>query len=109
MQGKEHSMDNGTAGIDPSTIQAIRECLERQFVDVKFSQTIRPTFGFRHGVEKHSWHVVFHEQVLTAHTAGEELPHFVEHKVMPKVLQNPGKRIQISKYRDITVEEKNPS
>jgi hypothetical protein len=102
-------MDTGTGGIDPRTIQAIRECLERQFVNVKFSQTVRPTFGFRHGVEKQSWHVVFHEQLLTAPTSGEELQRFVEHKVMPMVLKNPGKRIQISKYRDITVEEKHPS
>jgi hypothetical protein len=39
----------------------------------------------------------------------EELQHFVEHKVISKVLKNPGKRIQISKLGDITVEEKNPS
>ncbi len=45
-------MDKSTCGIDPRTIQAIRECLERQFVNVKFSQTVRPTFGFRHGVEQ---------------------------------------------------------
>lgn len=74
-----------------------------------FSQTVRPTFGFRHGVEKQSWHVVFHEHLLADHTAGGELQHFVEHKVIPKILKNPNKRIQISKYRDITVEEKNPS
>ncbi len=53
--------------------------------------------------------MVFHEQLLTDHTSGEELQRFVEHKVMPMVLKNPGKRIQISKYRDITVEEKHPS
>jgi hypothetical protein len=76
---------------------------------VKFSQTVRPTFGFRHAVEQESWHVVFHEQLLTDPTSSEELQRFVEHKVMPMVLKNPGKRIQISKYRDITVEEKHPS
>ena len=99
-------MDSGTGGIPPTTIQAIRECLEKQFVDIKFSQTIRPTFGFRHGVEKHSWHVVFNEQFLAEHTSREELQHFVEHKVIPKVLKHPGKRIQISKWSDITVEER---
>ncbi len=99
-------MDSGTNGIHPNTIRAIRECLEKLFVDIKFNQTIRPTFGFRHGVEKHSWQVVFNEQFLADHTSSGELQHFVEHKVIPKVLKHPGKRIQISKWGDVTVEEK---
>lgn len=102
-------MDSDKRGIDPNTIRTIRECLEKHFVAIKFSQTIRPTFGFHHGVEKQSWHVIFNEQFLADHTSSEELQHFVEHKVIPKVLKNPGKRIQISKWGDITVEEKNPS
>lgn len=102
-------MNSGKGGIDPNAIQAIRECLERQFVDIKFSQTIRPTFSFHHGVEKQSWHLIFNEQFLADHTSAEELQHFVENKVIPKILKNPGKRIQISKLGDITVEEKNLS
>jgi hypothetical protein len=105
----EKSMDSGKEGIDPNTIQTIRECLEKQFVAIKFSQTIRPTFVFHHGVEKQSWHLIFNEQFLAAHASSGELQHFVETKVIPKVLKNPGKRIQISKLGDITVEEKNPS
>jgi len=100
-------MDSGKSGIDPITIQTIRDCLKKQFVDVKFSQTIRPTFSVHYGVEKQSWHLVFNEQFLADHTSPEELRHFVEHKVIPKALKNPGKRIQISKWGDITVEEKN--
>lgn len=99
-------MDSRTGGIHPNTIQTIRECFEKQFVDIKFSQTIRPTFSFRHGVEKHSWQVVFNEQFLVDHTSSGELQHFVEHKVIPKVLKHPGKRIQISKWSDVTVEER---
>jgi len=102
-------MDSGKSGIDPLKIQTIRDCLKTQFVDVKFSQTIRPTFSVHHGVEKHSWHVVFNEQFLADHPSPEALQHFVEHKVIPKILKNPGERIQISKWGDITVEEKNPS
>jgi hypothetical protein len=105
----EKSVDSGECGIDPITIQTIRNCLEKQFADIKFSQNIRPTFVFHDGVEKQSWHVVFNQQFLADHTSSEELQHFVEHKVIPKVLKNPGKRIQISKLGDITVEEKNPS
>jgi hypothetical protein len=105
----EKSMDSGKVGIHPTTIQTIRECLEKQFVDIKFSQTIRPTFSFHHGIEKQSWHVIFNEQFLADHTSREELQQFVTNKVIPKVLKNPGKRIQISKFGDITVEEKNPS
>lgn len=99
-------MDSGTGGIHPHTIRTIRECLKKQFIDIKFSQNTRPTFGFRHGVEKQSWQVVFNEQFLADHTSSDELQHFVAHKVIPKVLKNPGKRIQISKWGDITVEEK---
>lgn len=102
-------MDGGKCGIDPNTIRTIRECLEKHFADIKFNQTIRPTFVFHHGVEKHSWHLIFNEQFLTDHTSSEELKHFVENKVIPKIRQNPGKRIQISKLGDITVEERNLS
>ena len=102
-------MDSGKCGINPITIQTIRQCLEKQFSGVTFSQNIRPTFVFHHGVEKHSWHVVFNEQFLADHMGIEELEHFVVSKVISKVLKNPGKRIQISKFGDITVEEKNPS
>lgn len=102
-------MDRGKGGIDPINVQTIRECLEKQFADVKFSQAIRPTFTFNGGVAKLSWHLVMNQEFLADRMSIEELQHFVEHKVIPKVLKNPGKRIQISKYRDITVEEKNPS
>jgi hypothetical protein len=103
---KEKSMDSGTGGIHPNTIRTIRECLEKQFIDIKFSQNMRPTFGFRHGIEKQSWQVVFNEQFLVDHTSSDELQHFVAHKAIPKVLKNPGKRIQISKWGDIAVEER---
>jgi len=99
-------MDSGTGGIHPNTIRIIQECLEKQFVNIKFSQTVRPTFSVHHGVEKQSWHVVFNEQFLAAKTESHELQLFVEHKVIPKILKNPGKRIQISKWGDVTVEEK---
>jgi len=84
----------------------MRECFEKQFVDIKFSQNIRPTFSLRHPVEKKLYYAVFNEQFLVGQTSGQELQHFVEHKVIPKILMNPGKRIQISKWGDITVEEK---
>ena len=103
------SMDNDEGGIDPITIRTIRECLEKQFADVKFSQTIRPTFIFGSGVGKLSWHLVINAEFLAGRMSIEELRHLVETKVIPKVLKNPGKRIQISKYGDITVEEKNLS
>lgn len=102
-------MDSGKCGIAPIKIQVIRNCLEKQFVDVKFNQNIRPTFVFHDSVKKQSWHLVFNEQFLADHRSIEELQHFVESKVLSKVLKNPGKRIQISKLGDITVEEKNPS
>jgi hypothetical protein len=109
VQGKEKFMDRGECGIDPRAIQAIRECLEKQFVDVKFSQNLRPTFTFKNGDRKLSWLLVFNEEFLADRMALEELRRFVEEKVIKKVHANPGKRIQISKYRDITVEEKNLS
>ena len=72
------------------------------------SLNIRPTFVFLHGVEKQSWHLVFNEQFLADreeyHRGVAE--HFVESKVISKVLKNPGKRIQISKFDGSTIEEK---
>jgi hypothetical protein len=102
-------MNNGKNGIEPSTIQTIQACLEQHFAGVKFSQQLRPTFAFHHGIEKHSWHLVFNEQLLADHTSHEGLQHFIEHQVIPKVLAHPGKRIQVSRYRDITVEERQVS
>lgn len=102
-------MDTSKRGVDPVKIQTIRECLEKQFVDVTFSQNIRPTFTFHNGVRKLSWLLVINSEFLSDPMPIEELRHFIEEKVIKKIHENPGKRIQISKYRDITVEEKNIS
>ena len=103
------SMDSRKGQIDPITIRTIRECLEQQFADVKFSQNIRPTFIFGSGVSKLAWHLVINEEFLDGRMSIEELRRFVGNKVIKKAHANPGKRIQISKYGDITVEEKNLS
>lgn len=102
-------MDSGQGGIDPIKIQAIRECLEKQFVDVTFSQKVRSTFTFHNGVPKLPWLLVMNEGFLADRMPVEELRRFIEEKVIKKIQENPGKRIQISKYRDITVEERNLS
>ncbi|UVT17311.1 MAG: hypothetical protein H8K04_07150 [Nitrospira sp.] len=101
--------ESGKGGMVPTKLQSIRECLEKQFVDVKFRQDIRPTFSFTNGVGKQSWHLVINEEFLADPMSIQELRQFVIDKVIKKVQQNPGKRIQISKYKDITVEEKNLS
>lgn len=102
-------MDRGECEIDPRTIQVIQECLEKQFVDVKFSRNPRPTFTFKAGDRKLSWLLVVNVEFLADCISLEELRKFVEEKVIKKTHANPGKRIQVSKYRDITVEEKNLS
>lgn len=101
-------MDGGKCGVDPIKIQTIRECIERQFVDVKFRQDIRPTYTFNDGASKLSWHLIVNEEFLADLRSIEDLRQFVQMKVIPKVLKNPGKRIQVSALGDITVEEKNP-
>ncbi len=102
-------MNGCTATIDPMKIQTIQACLERQFRDVKFDQKIRPTFTFHHGDHKLSWLLVMHEEFLADPMSLEELWQFIDGKAIKKILQNPGKRIQVSKYWDITVEERNLS
>ena len=87
-------------------IQTIRECLERHFVSVTFNQQVRPTFAFKHADGKVSWLLVINREFLSDNMSPEELRRFVEERVIKKIHANPGKRIQISKYRDITVEEK---
>ncbi|HRI38825.1 MAG TPA: hypothetical protein PLO50_09730 [Nitrospira sp.] len=100
-------MSSGQGGSDPIKIQAVQACLEHHFLDVKFSQSIRPTFTFHNGVPKLSGLLVINAEFLAESKSIEELGQFVNEKVIKKILQNPGKRIQISKYRDITVEERN--
>lgn len=102
-------MNRGKGGIEPRTIQTIQACLEKQFVGVKVSQNLRPTFTFKDGGHKVSWLLVINEDFLADRMSLEEMRRFVEEKVIKKIHQSPGKRIQISKYRDITVEEKNLS
>ena len=102
----DNSMKLGQLGIDQTKIQTIQECLEKQFVDVTFAFKDRPTFVFNNGVAKQSWNLIFNEAFLADRHSVEELKHFVNRKVIPKIQQNPGKRIQVSKIGDITVEEK---
>ncbi|MGZ8384171.1 MAG: hypothetical protein ACXWWE_09190 [Nitrospira sp.] len=99
-------MNSGQFGIDQTKIQTIRECLEKQFVGVQFSFKDRPTFVFNNGGDKQSWNLIFNEAFLADHHTMERLKQFVDRKVIPKIQQNPGKRIQVSNLGDITVEER---
>lgn len=102
-------MNSPTATIDPIKIQTIQACLERQFSNVTFDQKIRPTFTFHHGDHKLSWLLVMHEEFFADSMSLEKLWQFIDGKAIKKILQNPGKRIQVSKHWDITVEERNLS
>ena len=99
-------MNSRTGAIDPMKLQTIQACLETQFRDVTFDQKIRPTFTYHHGDHKLSWLLVMHEEFFADQMSREELWQFIDAKVIKKILQNPGKRIQVSKYWDITVEER---
>lgn len=99
-------MNGHTGGIDPMKLQTIQACLETQFRDVTYNQKIRPTFTFHQGDCKLSWLLIMHEEFLADHMSPGELGRFMDAKVIKKILQNPGKRIQISKHWDVTVEEK---
>ena len=74
-------MDGGIRGIDPLKIQTIRECLDKQFLGVEFSQTIRPTFTFHNGVPKLPWLLVINAEFLADRMSIEELtfPRFHRH------------------------------
>jgi hypothetical protein len=99
-------MNSRPGGIDPMKVQTIQACLETQFRDVKFDQKIRPTFTFHTDDHKLSWLLVVHEEFFADQMSCEELRRFIDAKAIKKILQNPGKRIQVSKYWDITVEER---
>jgi len=102
-------MNDRTGGLDPMKLQTIQACLETQFRDVTFNQKIRPTFTFYQSDGKVSWLLVMHEEFFADRMSLEELRRFMDAKVIKKILQNPGKRIQVSKYRDISVEERHLS
>jgi hypothetical protein len=102
-------MSSDEEEIAQSKRQIIRDSLERVFKDVKFRGDIRPMFVFNNGKGRQSWQLIFNQKFLADRIPLEKLQRFVEDKVIPKVLGNPGKRIQISQYGDITVEEKLPS
>lgn len=74
-----------------------------------FNQKISPTFTFHQFDRKLSWLLIMHEECLADQMSLEELRRFMDAKVIKKVLQNLGERIQISKHWDVTVEEKNLS
>ncbi len=93
-------------GIDPVKVQTIQDCLKTQFADVTFAFKDRPTFVFTNGLDKQSWILIVNESFFGNRQSVEELQQFMNRKVIPKIQQNPGKRIQISKVGDVTVEEK---
>ena len=104
----EKFMDSKRGGSVLVKIQTIQGLLEQQFVDVKFTPHPRPTFSFHDGVRKMSWLLVLNSEFLNDQSMSlDVLRGFIEEKVLKKVHANPGKRIQVSKYWDITVEEKN--
>lgn len=105
----ETFMNSNLQGSDLIKIQTIQGLLEQQFVDVKFKPHPRATFSFHDGVPKASWLLVLNSEFLIDQSMSlDALRGFIEEKVFKKVHANPGKRIQVSKYWDITVEEKIP-
>ncbi|CUS34464.1 hypothetical protein [Candidatus Nitrospira nitrificans] len=99
-------MTSRTGGIDSMKLQIIQACLETQFRHVTFDQKIRPTFTFHNGDHNLSWLLGMHEEFFADQMSREELWQFIDAKAIKKILQNPGKRIRVSRYRDITVEER---
>ena len=76
---------------------------------MKFKPHPRATFSFHDGVPKASWLLVLNSEFLIDRNMSiDALRGFIEEKVLKKVYANPGKRVQVSKYWDITVEEKIP-
>lgn len=70
---------------------------------------IRPTVTFHQADCKLSWLLIMYEEFLADHMSLEELRRFMDAKVIKKILQNSGKRIQISKHWDVTIKERNLS
>ncbi len=101
-------MSSDQEHIAQKKIQVIRDSLERVFQDVKFRSDTRPMFVFKNDKHGQSWQLVFNQDFLQDRCFVEKLQPYVQDKVIPVLLRNPGKRVQISKYGDITVEEKQP-
>lgn len=101
-------MSSDQGHIDQKKIQVIRDNLERVFKDVNFRSDTRPMFVCKNGKHGQSWQLIFNQEFLQDRCFIEKLQPYVHDKVIPVLLSNPGKRIQISKYGDITVEEKQP-
>lgn len=100
-------MNSKLQGSELIKIQTIQGLLEQQFVEVKFKPHPRATFSFHDSVPKASWDLVLNSEFLNDQSMSlEGLRGFIEEKVLKKVHANPGKRIQVSRYWDITVEER---
>ena len=97
-------MNDGPIALDLAKRRMIQDSLENLFNDVKIGGDFLTLFIFHNG--KDSWQVQFNREFLDDLRTIKELQLYMENTVIPAVLANPAKRIQIGSNGGIFVAEK---
>ncbi len=97
-------MSDDHIALDLEKRRMIQDSLENLFHDVKIGGDFLTLFVFHNG--KDSWQVQFHREFLDNLGTIRELQFHMENTVIPSVLANPAKRIQIGSEGEISIAQK---
>ena len=97
-------MRDRAIALDLEKRRMIQDSLENLFHEVKIGGDFLTLFAFHNG--KDSWQLQFNREFLDHLRTIKELQLYMEDTVIPAVLANPAKRIQIGSNGGIFVAEK---
>jgi hypothetical protein len=97
-------MSKDQSGIDVEKMSIIRNCLAKLFHDLYIGGEFLNCFTFTNGT--HSGQLKFHHEFLDALQSTGKLQEYMDATVIPAVLANPNKRIEVDAQGSLTITEK---
>jgi hypothetical protein len=99
-------MSKDQSGIDVVKMSIIRNCLSKLFHDLYIGGEFLNFFAYTDGM--HSGQLKFHHELLDALHSTGKLQEYMDATVIPAVLANPNKRIEVDAQGSLTIIEKQP-
>ncbi len=99
-------MSKNQSGIDVEKMSIIRNCLAKLFHDLYIGGEFLNFFAFTDGT--HGGQLKFHHEFLDALQSTQKLKEYMDATVIPAVLANPNKRIEVDAQGSLTITEKQP-
>jgi hypothetical protein len=106
VQTAEGTMTTHEEDVDPVRIQIILDCLEQISDDISVGEHLTLFVVHQDG---HSWQLRFNRDFLENVQPVEDLQPYIDTTVIPSLLANPDRRLEVGPHGEISVFSKSPT